>query len=48
MSDLFGFVNDIQWCVPSIDPSTENRIIVQKVLSKKNNVDFIHYERETF
>ena len=86
MSDLFGFVNDlekiiyglgfklilkrnnndralfrvnagadavanddiIEWCVPSIDPSNDNRIFVQKGLSKKNNVDFSHYERKTF
>ena len=33
-------IRDISWCVPSIDPSNDNRIIVQKVLSKKNNVDF--------
>ena len=31
---------DISWCVPSIDLSNDNRIIVQKGLSKKNNVDF--------
>ena len=35
-------------CVPSIDPSNDNRIIVQKALSKKNNVDFSYYERKTF
>ena len=39
---------DISWCVPSIDPSNDNRIIVQKGLSKKNNVDFSYYERKTF
>ena len=39
---------DISWCVPSIDPSKDNRIIVQKGLSKKNNVDFSYYERKTF
>ena len=38
---------DISWCVPSIDPSNDNRIIVQKGLSKKNNVDFSYYERKT-
>ena len=38
-------IRDISWCVPSIDPSNDNRIIVQKVLSKKNNVDFSYYER---
>ena len=90
MSDLFGFVNDLEkiiyglgfklilkrnnndralfrvnadpgrvandgnieirdiWCVPSIDPSNDNRNIVQKGLSKKNNVDFSYYERKTF
>ena len=39
---------DISWCVPSIDRSNDNRIIVQKGLSKKNNVDFSYYERKTF
>ena len=39
---------DISWCVPSIDPSNDNRIIVQKGLSKKKNVDFSYYERKTF
>ena len=34
--------------MPSIDPSNGNRIIVQKGLSKKNNVDFSYYERKTF
>ena len=91
MSDLFGFVNDLEkiihglryklilkrnnndsalfrvnagadavandanihirvisWCVPSIDPSNDNRIIEPKGLSKKNNVDFSYYERKTF
>ena len=41
-------ITDISWCVPSIDPSNDNRIIVQKGLSKKNNVDFSYYERKTF
>ena len=41
-------IRDISWCVPSIDPINDNRIIVQKVLSKKNNVDFNYYERKTF
>ena len=41
-------IRDISWCVPSIDPSNDKRIIVQKGLSKKNNVDFSHYERKTF
>ena len=39
---------DISWCVPSIDLSNDNRISVQKGLSKKNNVDFSFYERKTF
>ena len=34
--------------MPSIDPSNNNRIIVQKGLSKKNNADFSYYERKTF
>ena len=33
-------IRDISWCVPSIHPYNDNRIIVQKGLSKKNNVDF--------
>ena len=41
-------IRDISWCVPSIDPSNDNRIIVQKGLSKKNNVDSSYYERKTF
>ena len=41
-------IRDISWCVPSFDPSNDNRIIVQKKLSKKNNVDFSYYERKTF
>ena len=40
-------IRDISWRVPSIDPSNNNRIIVQKGLSKKNNVDFSYYERKT-
>ena len=39
---------DISWCAPSIDPSYDNRIILQKGLSKMNNVDFSYYERKTF
>ena len=34
--------------MPSIDPSNDNRIIVQKGLNKKNNIDFSYYERKTF
>ena len=41
-------IRDISWCAPSIDPSNDNRIILQKGLSKKNNVDFSYYERKTF
>ena len=41
-------IRDKSWCVPSIDPSNDNRIIVQTGLSKKNNVDFSYYERKTF
>ena len=33
-------IRDISWCVLSIDPSNDNRIIVQKGLNKKNNVNF--------
>ena len=41
-------IRDISWCVPNIDPSNGNRIIVQKGLNKKSNVDFSYYERKTF
>ena len=41
-------IRDISWCVPSIDPSNDNKIIVQKGLNKKNNVVFSYYERKTF
>ena len=41
-------IRDISLCVPSIDPSNDIRIIAQKSLSKKNNVDFSYYERKTF
>ena len=41
-------IRDVSWCVPSIDPSNDNRIIVQKALSKKNNIDFSYYEKKTF
>ena len=43
-------ISDISWCVPSIDPSNDNRkqFIVQKGLRKKNNIDFSYYERKTF
>ena len=39
---------DTSWRVASIDHSNDNGIIVQRGLSKKNNVDFNHYERKTF
>ena len=32
--------SDISCCVPSIDPSNDNRIIVQKGLIKTNKKDF--------
>ena len=41
-------IRDISWCIPGIDPSNDNRIIVQKGLIKKNNKDFSYYERKTF
>ena len=41
-------ITDTSWCVPSIDPSNDNRFIVQKGLSRKNNVHFSYYERKTF
>ena len=39
-------IRDISWCVPSIDPCNDNRIVVQKGLSKKINVDFSYFERK--
>ena len=39
-------IRDISWCLPSIDPSNDNRIIVQKRLNKKNNIDLTYYERK--
>ena len=41
-------VRDISWCVPSIDPSIDDRIFVQKGLNKKNNIVFSYYERKIF
>ena len=41
-------IREISWCVPSFDPNNDTRIIVQKGLSKKNNVDSSYYERKTF
>ena len=43
-----GNLRDVSWCVPSIDPSNDNRIIVQKGINKKNNFDFSYYESKTF
>ena len=40
-------IRDITWCVPCIGPSIDNRIIVQKGLRKRNNIDFNFYERKT-
>ena len=34
--------------VPGFDPSNDNRIIVQKRLNKKNDIDFSYFERKTF
>ena len=39
-------IRDISWCVPSIDPSNDNGIIVQKGLNKRNNIDFNYYEKK--
>ena len=41
-------IGDISLYVPSIDPSNDNRVIVQKDLIKKKNFDFSYYERKTF
>ena len=41
-------IRDMSWCVSGIDPSNDKRIIVQKGLNKKNNIDFSYYERKTF
>ena len=41
-------IREISWCVPSIDPRNDDRIIVQKKSNKKNNIDFSYYERKTF
>ena len=41
-------LRDISWCVPIIDPSNDNRIIVQKGLNTKNNIDLSYYEKKTF
>ena len=47
-NDGYIEIRDISWCVPSFDPSNNNRIIVQKGLNKKNNIDFSYFERKTF
>ena len=41
-------IRDISRCIPSIDPSNDNRNIVQNGLNKKNNIDFSYYERKIF
>ena len=41
-------MRDISWCIPSIDPSNDNRSIVQKGFNKKNYIDFRYYEGKTF
>ena len=33
-------IRDMIWCVPCIVPCFENRVIVQKGLTKKYNIDF--------
>ena len=38
-------IRDMSSCVPSIDYSNDNRIIVQKRLNKKN-IDFSYNERK--
>ena len=48
VSDSVIEIRDISWCVPNIDPSNDNRIIVQKGLYKKNKIDFSYHERKTF
>ena len=37
-------IRDKICCVPCIDPSIDNRIILQKGESKKNTIDFSFYE----
>ena len=39
-------IRAISWCVLSIDPSNDNRIIVRKGLNEKNIIDFNYYERK--
>ena len=41
-------IRDISWCIPSIDPRNDNRIIVQKGINKKNNIDFSYYGKKCF
>ena len=41
-------IRDIACCVPCIVPSNDQRIIIQKGLNNKNNIDFSFYERKTF
>ena len=41
-------ITDVAWCVDCIDPSNEIRIIIQKGLSKKSNIDFSFRETRTY
>ena len=41
-------IRDTTFCVPYIDPRNDNRITVQKGLSKNNIVVFSFYKRKTF
>ena len=41
-------IRDINLCALCNDPSNDNRIILQKVLNKKNNTDLSFYKRKTF
>ena len=41
-------IRDISWCVPGIETSNDNRIIVQKGLSDNKNIEFRYFERRNF
>ena len=41
-------IRDIIWCVPSIDHSIDIRVLVQRELSKNNNIDSGFHEKKTF
>ena len=47
-TDVNIFIRDISWCLPSIGPSNDNRIIVQKGLNKKNSIVISYYEKRQF